>query len=58
MKVIEAGDSITYSTDTGEIGLAESENMWYILFEGFISKTKCKITSITFTRRDEYEEDD
>lgn len=57
MKVTEEGDTVTYTAELGEIGLAQTKDgkYWYILFEGMIPMEEAKITSITFTKRDEYE---
>lgn len=57
MKVTEEGDTVTYTAELGEIGLAPTKDgkYWYILFEGFVPMAEAKITSITFTKRDEYE---
>ena len=57
MKVTEDGDTVTYTAELGEIGLARTQDgkYWYILFEGMIPLAEAKITSITFTKRTEYE---
>lgn len=54
MNVVEEGDTVTFSTDIGEVGLVPTKDgkQWYILFEGFISQRLYKISSITFTRRE------
>ena len=59
MKVIEEGDTVTYTAELGEIGLAPTKDgkYWYILWEGMVPMAEAKITSITFTRRDEYEQE-
>lgn len=57
MKVTESGNTVTYTAELGEIGLTQTKDgkYWYILFEGMIPLAEVKITSITFTKRTEYE---
>jgi hypothetical protein len=59
MKVTDDGETLTFTAELGEIALSPDKDFknWYILFEGFIPMSKFKVTSITFTRRDEYEEE-